>query len=244
MKESMWGYLIIAFGVVIIVFMILVQDLTSTSEEDFYLTREVLEASMYDAIDYGTYAKSGKLVMSESKFVEVFLRRFAENVTNNKDYTINFYDIHEYPPKATVVITTQTGTEEVASDSVNINIVTYLNAILETTYTYIDNRKISNPKGSDLFELVDGTSFKIELNKVKHVENESPIKLSYKFYEMNDACGYYIAKKDGNFYMSKDEDAEYYNKINEYCYGEYADHHYFVKKEDLVKEPIPVVIED
>lgn len=236
MKESLWGYLIVSLGVAIIVFMILVQDLTSTNEEDFYLTREVLEASMYDAIDYGSYAKSGKLVMSEAKFVEVFLRRFAESVTNNKDYTINFYDIHEYPPKATVVITTETGTEEVASDSVNINIVTYLNAILETTYLYADSRDISNKNGSDAYELIEDTSFRIDLAKTKHLNNNDQVKLLYMFHEANDACGYYIAREgESYFYMSKDEDADYYNRLNEYCYAEYAGNHYFVKKEDLKK---------
>lgn len=132
MKESMWGYLIIALGVVIIVILLLVQRVTTTSEEDFYLVREILEASMIDAVDYGSYRLSGRIVMSEEKFKEVFIRRFAENVTNNKEYTIDFYDVYEDPPKATVRVRTSSGESTVNSDSFEVSIDTMLSGILET----------------------------------------------------------------------------------------------------------------
>jgi len=134
MKESYWAYLIITLGIVIIVVMLMIQRMTTTTEEDFYLGREVLEASMIDAVDYGTYRTTGKIVMSEQKFVEVFLRRFAESVTNNKTYEISFYDIYEEPPKATVRIRTKTGATEVGSDSFDVNLDTTISGILETIY--------------------------------------------------------------------------------------------------------------
>lgn len=93
MKESFWGYFIITLGISILLVLIFVQELTVTDEEDFYLTREVLEASMIDAIDYGSYRTTGRIVMSSEKFQEVFIRRFAESVSNNKEYTLDFYDI-------------------------------------------------------------------------------------------------------------------------------------------------------
>ena len=41
----------------------------------------------------------------EQKFVENFTRRFATNISGDAtEYTIEFYDIMEMPPKATVVI--------------------------------------------------------------------------------------------------------------------------------------------
>ena len=131
MKESMWGYLLIALGVVIIAILLLVQRLTNTNEEDYFLSREIMKASMFDAVDYGTYRSSGDLVMCKEKFVEVFIRRFAESATADKTYQLNFYDIHEDPPKATVKITTKTGTTSINGDGVNLNVDTYITGILE-----------------------------------------------------------------------------------------------------------------
>ena len=120
MKESMWGYLIISLGLVIVAILFLVQNLTTTNEQDYYLSREILRSSMYDAIDYGTYMKSGKLVMSKEKFVSVFTRRFAESVNPDRTYQLDFYDIYEYPPKATIRIKTSTGETIINNNGVNV----------------------------------------------------------------------------------------------------------------------------
>ena len=95
MKESFWGYLIVLLGLVIVVIIFLVSNLTNTNEQDYFLAREILKNSMYDAIDYGTYMKSGKVVMSREKFVSIFTRRFAESVNNDRTFTLEFYDIYE-----------------------------------------------------------------------------------------------------------------------------------------------------
>ena len=134
MKHAFWGYAIVAFGVVIVIVLLFIQRMTTTTEENYYLEREILESSMIDAVDYGTYRTTGKIVMSREKFVEVFIRRFAESVTNNKTYQLNFYDIHEMPPKATVRIRTSAGVTEVGSESFDVNLDTTLNGILETIY--------------------------------------------------------------------------------------------------------------
>ena len=133
MKESMWGYLIIALGIVIVGVLFLVQRLTTTNEQDYFLGREVLESSMYDAVDWGTYLRSGKLVMSKEKFVAIFTRRFAESVNADRTYTLNFYDIYEYPPKATIMIKTQTGETTISDDAINVDINTFITGILETS---------------------------------------------------------------------------------------------------------------
>lgn len=140
MKESMWGYLIISLGLLIITIILFVQRLTTTNEEDFYLGREVLEAAMIDAVDYGSYRTTGDLWMSKEKFVEVFIRRFAENVNGSRSYKLDFYDIHENPPKATVRISTSSGTSTVNSEDFDVNVDTLLNGILETLYGQEDNR--------------------------------------------------------------------------------------------------------
>lgn len=135
MKESFWTYFLIVLGLFIIVIMIIVQDLTGTSEEDYYLTKEVMEAAMVDSIDYGVYMRYGDIRIIKEKFVENFIRRFSESVNSTKTYTIEFYEIYEDPPKATVRIKTATKEYQVSSDSsVDFDIVTILSGILETKY--------------------------------------------------------------------------------------------------------------
>ncbi len=139
MKESMWGYMLIALGLVVITIIVLVQNITTTQEEDYYLTREILQASMIDAIDYGTFRSSGEVVMIKEKFVEVFIRRFAESISGAKEYTLEFYDINENPPKATVRVLTNSGDTTVSenAEDFNVDLNTYLTGILETTDSYL-----------------------------------------------------------------------------------------------------------
>ncbi len=136
MKESYWTYLIIMLGLFIIVVLLIVQDMTSTSEEDYYLMKEVMEAAMIDSVDYGIYRSTGEIRIIEEKFVENFTRRFAESVSANKDYKLEFYEIYETPPKATVRISTATRKYTVNSDEVvDFGIVTILSEIMEAKYS-------------------------------------------------------------------------------------------------------------
>lgn len=135
MKESFWTYLLIALGIFVIVVMILVQDLTGTSEEDYYLTKEVMQAAMIDSVDFGVYRQYGDIRIIKEKFVENFIRRFSESVNSVKTYDIEFFEIYEEPPKATVRIRTATKEYKVTTDSaVDFDIVTLLSGILETKY--------------------------------------------------------------------------------------------------------------
>ena len=134
MKESMWGYLILALGIVIIAVIFFVQRLTTTNQQDYFLSREVLKSAMVDALDYGSYGANTderKFVMSKEKFVAVFTRRFAESVAPDRTYQLDFYDIHEYPPKATVKITTTAGETVINERDFDVDINTYLSAIIE-----------------------------------------------------------------------------------------------------------------
>lgn len=135
MKESFWAYLFIILGLFTIVVMMLIQDVTTTDEENYYLTKEVMEAAMIDSIDYGVYMDSGDIRIIESKFVENFTRRFAESVKDSKSYTLEFYEIYEEPPKATVKVSTSTKEYTVTKDTTtNFDILTVLSGILETKY--------------------------------------------------------------------------------------------------------------
>ena len=106
MRESYWGYWIILLGIFVIVIMMLVSNVTTTNTQDYYLVKEVTEASMVDAVDYAYYRTTGELKINSEKFVESFLRRFADNVELNT-YQIDFYGIYEAPPKVSVKVTTK-----------------------------------------------------------------------------------------------------------------------------------------
>lgn len=130
MKESYWGYWLITLGVFIIVIMMLISSVTTKNTQDYYLIKEVTEASMVDAVNYGYYRQYGELKIDREKFIESFLRRFAENVSLNT-YQIDFYGIYEAPPKVSVKITSKSGSFIVGGDQTTFDIVNKVDAILE-----------------------------------------------------------------------------------------------------------------
>ncbi len=127
MQSSVWGYLFLVLGLLGIVLINLFGNITVSNEDMYYILKEVTEASMIDAIDYQAYRMGvgydgvteitdpdsmhcisgipGTVRIVKEKFVESFVRRFAESATNNRDYKISFDDIDECPPKVTVTIT-------------------------------------------------------------------------------------------------------------------------------------------
>ena len=134
MKESLWGYLILILGVIVTTVMLLVSRVTTHAEEDYYLAREAMQAALLDSIDYAAYRSTGRIIISKSKFIEIYVRRFAESVTNSQDYQIDFYDIYEEPPKASVRIRTTSGEATVNNNSTNFSVDTLITGILETNF--------------------------------------------------------------------------------------------------------------
>ena len=53
MKEAYWGYWLIALGVFVIVVMMLISNVSATNTQDYYVLKEISEAAMVDAVDYG-----------------------------------------------------------------------------------------------------------------------------------------------------------------------------------------------
>ena len=131
MKESYWGYWLILLGIFVIVIMMLIQNVTSTNTHDYYLVKEITEASMLDAVDYGYYRQYGEVRIIKEKFVEVFLRRFAESASLNTTYNISFYDIYEAPPKVSVRVSSKSNTFSVCGDTSTFDIVNKIDTILE-----------------------------------------------------------------------------------------------------------------
>lgn len=109
----------------------LVTDMTTTSEQNYHMLKEITEASMIESVDYGYYRKYGDLRINSEKFMENFLRRYSEVVTINKTYDISFYDIFESPPKVTVEVSTNTSQIIIDSQNMAFNISDRIDAILE-----------------------------------------------------------------------------------------------------------------
>ena len=131
MKEVYWGYWLIVLGVFITIVMMLISNLTTSETQDYYLVKEITQASMLDAVDLAYYRNEGKLRINEQKFMETFIRRFSENVSLTKEYTIEFYGIMQEPPKVSVKVSSKTSTFNIAGGAEEFDVVNKLDAILE-----------------------------------------------------------------------------------------------------------------
>ena len=131
MKESYWGYWLIVLGVFVVIVLMLIQSVTSTNTQDYYLVKEITEAAMVDAVDYSYYRVYGEVRISKEKFVESFLRRFADAANLSKTYKISFYDIYEAPPKVSVKVSSSSSTFNVFGDTSSFDIVNKIDSVLE-----------------------------------------------------------------------------------------------------------------
>ena len=127
-SNCFWSYWINIIKSILILF----ENVTTTNERDYYLLKETTEAAMFDAVDVAYYRATGELKISQEAFVEAFARRYAENTSFNMgNYTLEFYDIIESPPKVSVIITTGVGTYNINGDISDYNVANRLDAILE-----------------------------------------------------------------------------------------------------------------
>ena len=133
MKESFWGIFVVFMGVLGITFIVLFQNLTNTDQHNSQLLQEVTEAAMWDAVDYAEYRVSGTLKINREKFVENFIRRYAESASRSREYEITFYDVNETPPKVSVSVKSKVvGTN--SNTQVTFDLQNRLDAILEEKY--------------------------------------------------------------------------------------------------------------
>ena len=133
MKESFWGIFVVFLGIASIFFIVLFQNLTNTDEHNSQLLKEVTEASMWDAFDYASYRITGEVRIDREKFVENFIRRYAESASRSREYTIKFYDINEKPPK--VSLSVQSGVVGVGGNTeMTFDLQNRIDAILEVPY--------------------------------------------------------------------------------------------------------------
>ncbi|MDD3392726.1 MAG: DUF5411 family protein [Bacilli bacterium] len=133
MKESFWSIFVITLGITAITFVYIFQSITNTDEHNYNLLKEVTEAAMYDALDLASYRQDETIRIDREKFVENFVRRFAESANLARTYNIKIYDVNEEPPKVSL----QVSSAEISSivgEVLDFNIINKLDAILETPY--------------------------------------------------------------------------------------------------------------
>lgn len=137
MKESFWAAYIVVFGIMVISFIYIMQNITNVDEQNMALLKETTESAMYDSFDYAGYRRTGNVRIDREKFVEAFLRRFAENASLSNEYKIQIYDVNEEPPKVSIKVTSNERASLITngnSEEVQFTISNRIDAILETPY--------------------------------------------------------------------------------------------------------------
>ncbi len=131
MNKAMLTVGIIILSLATLLMINIITNYSSGSELDYYLVKETSEAAMIDAIDVKYYRENGLLRIDKEKFVESFLRRFADSIDNTRNYQVAFYDLNEVPPKVSVKVDSST---VLSFNGDNLEMSTQLDAILENTY--------------------------------------------------------------------------------------------------------------
>lgn len=137
MQSSYWGYWLVVMGVAIVGLMISVQGITTTTTQDYYSLKEITEASMLESVDYGYYRDYNEVKINKEKFMEVFIRMLAETMGSTDTYQINFYAIYEAPPKVSVEIKSNSGTNFVSS---GYDVTSRVDAVLQIYAEEVGNK--------------------------------------------------------------------------------------------------------
>lgn len=122
---------IILLAVISLLLINVISNYSTGGELDYYLVKETTEAAIEDAIDLQYYRQNGLIRMDKEKFVEGFIRRFADSVDNTRSYDVAFYDLNEVPPKVSVKVDSLT---VLSFSGEAANISTSLDAIVESDY--------------------------------------------------------------------------------------------------------------
>ena len=135
MKESFWAVLIFTLGVTSIFLVYFFQTVTNTSEHNYELLKETTQAAMFDALDYSAYEADEVIRIDQERFVDSFIRRFAQDATLAHEYDISIYDVHEMPPKVSIMVKTfNVGFFSLGSQATSFSLTNKIDAILETKY--------------------------------------------------------------------------------------------------------------
>lgn len=125
------------FGLAVV---LLFQNISATDNQDYYLLKEIAEASMIDAFDLAKYRQTGEVKIFKEKFVESFVARWSESADRIRTYTIEIYDVQEDPPKISLKVTSKSETfmfdmgSKKSDAKQTFDIVGSIDSILETKY--------------------------------------------------------------------------------------------------------------
>lgn len=147
MKESMWMYLFMVLGITGLILINLFGNIIVSNEQNYYLLKEITESAMLDSVDLLAYRegvgwdgvtmetdpksmhcvsrKPGTIRIIREKFIESFMRRFAENAELNRQYRIVIHDLDECPPKVSISL--------IATE--RFNFVTFFNIDFNNSHT-------------------------------------------------------------------------------------------------------------
>ena len=142
MKESFWGIMILVFGVVSIIIVYFFQSMTNTDEHNYTLLKEATEGAMIDALDLAYYRQTGDIRIDQEKFVENFVRRFAQSAQLSRTYVIKIYDVSEVPPKVSLQVSSTEDTN-VTGEILEFDILNRLDAILEVPQNGVGNTLVT-----------------------------------------------------------------------------------------------------
>lgn len=135
MKESFWAVMIVGLGITSIFLVYFFQTVTNTSEHNYELLKETTEAAMFDALDLAAYKKDETIRIDQERFVDSFIRRFAQDATLSHEYDIKIYDVHEQPPKVSIQVQTfNVGFFSLGSEAHSFTLTNKIDAILEAKY--------------------------------------------------------------------------------------------------------------
>lgn len=158
MNKGMLTVGIIILSLIALLLINVISNYSTGGELDYYLVKETTEAAMEDAVDIEYYRLNSLIRIDKEKFVESFLRRFADNVDNTRTYKIEFYDINEVPPKVSVRVNSNT---VLSFDGQTAGITTSYDGIIEAEYAediYTTNR-LQDPNDEIGKALKDRKSF-------------------------------------------------------------------------------------
>ena len=116
-----------------IFFIYFFQSLTTTDEHNYALLKETVEAAMYDSVDLAAYKANGDIKIVGEKFVESFIRRFADNANLSRVYKVEIMDISETPPKVSVRLSSSE-TTNLTGEILTFDISNSIDAIFEAPY--------------------------------------------------------------------------------------------------------------
>ena len=132
MNKGVFAAGILMLAIMALAVINIINNYSASNEMTESLLKDTVEAAMLDAVDLSYYRVSGGVIrMDKEKFIENFTRRFAESVSDDKDYQVKVYDIYEIPPKVTI----QVGSSTTATfEGEGLDIVNRISGILESKY--------------------------------------------------------------------------------------------------------------